>query len=111
VTAGGTLLTVRQNLRRPPTVAALACIIESLPLEIMETADVSPIAVMNDERKCLSLFVSGQNRTQEADGSIPFSSTIFLRFISLTHRFGTLFFQSFRNSRSFRRPAAHLATP
>ena len=53
---------------------------EWLPLEALETADVSPIAVTNDERNCLILFGSDQNRTQEADGSIPFSSTIIEEF-------------------------------
>jgi hypothetical protein len=48
---------------------------ESLPLEAVETADVSPLAATNAECKQLILFGSDQNRTQEADGSIPFSST------------------------------------
>ena len=66
--------TLSQAFRRSPTRR-----FEPLPLELMETADVSPIAVTNDERKWLTLFSSGQNRTQEADGSIPFSSTELLR--------------------------------
>ena len=54
--------------------------LESLPLEVERTADVSPIAVTIDDRKLLISFRSGQNRTQEADGSIPFSSTTLLMF-------------------------------
>jgi hypothetical protein len=34
-----------------------------------------------DVVKCWTLFVSPRNRTQEADGSIPFSSTISLVFL------------------------------
>jgi hypothetical protein len=43
---------------------------------------VSPLAVTFGERKLLIFFVSDQNRTQEADGSIPFSSTELLDFFS-----------------------------
>jgi hypothetical protein len=53
---------------------------QSLPLELPRTADVSPSAVTFRGRKLLILFADGQNRTQEADGSIPFISTIFLLF-------------------------------
>src|SRR5450631_1244301 len=50
-------------------------IVQSLPLELTRTADVSPSAVTFPGRKLLISFVDGQNRTQEADGSIPFIST------------------------------------
>jgi hypothetical protein len=44
---------------------------ESLPREPTRTADVSPSAVTFRGRKLLISFVDGQNRTQEAEGSIP----------------------------------------
>jgi hypothetical protein len=47
---------------------------ESLPVEAMNIADVSPTTVTFGERNLLISFGSGQNRTQEADGSIPFIS-------------------------------------
>ena len=49
--------------------------LQSLPLELPRTADVSPSAVTFRGSKLLILFVYGQNRTQEADGSIQFIST------------------------------------
>ena len=57
--------------------------LQSLPLELPRTADVSPSAVTFSGRKLLISFVDGQNRTQEADGSIPFISTKLLKFSSL----------------------------
>jgi hypothetical protein len=57
-------------------------ICESLPRELTRTADVSPSAVTFEDRKLLISLLYGQNRTQEADGSIPFISTKLLRIIS-----------------------------
>src|SRR5579863_5154291 len=47
---------------------------QSLPLELPRTADVSPSAVTFRGRKLLISIAEGQNRAQEADGSIPFGS-------------------------------------
>jgi hypothetical protein len=59
-------------------------------LELSETADVSPIAAMNHKCKWRILFGSDRNRTQEADGSIPFSSTELLGFGVEWGRRGTI---------------------
>jgi hypothetical protein len=48
---------------------------EPLPLQAGETADVSPRPVMVRHRKVMELLGTDQNGIQEADGSIPFSST------------------------------------
>ena len=48
---------------------------ESLPLKLTRTADVSPSAVTFVVRKLLLSLGYSRNRTQEADGSIPFIST------------------------------------
>ena len=62
-------------------------IFESLPLEVTKNADVSPSAVTFRGRKLLISFVDGQNRTQEADGSIPFISTkLQMIFFAAGHR-------------------------
>ena len=50
-------------------------IFESLPPEATDLADVAPLAATFGERKLLTCFRCTRNRTQEADGSIPFSST------------------------------------
>src|SRR5205814_8117089 len=52
----------------------------TVPVEVTRTADVSPPAVTFCARKLLIFFVDSQNRTQEADGSIPFISTKSLLF-------------------------------
>jgi hypothetical protein len=58
--------------------------LQSLPLELPRTADVSPSAVTFRGRKLLISFADSQNRTQEADGSIPFISTK-LQMVFLPH--------------------------
>ena len=70
--------------------------LQSLPLELPRTADVSPSAVTFRGRKLLICFVDGQNRTQEADGSIPFISTILLGFIFLKGRLKRFAGESFQ---------------
>src|ERR1022692_1586657 len=54
--------------------------IESFPTQVPKTADVSPVEGTIACSNYLVLFASPRNRTQEADGSIPFISTIFLLF-------------------------------
>jgi len=54
---------------------------QSLPQQASETADVSPLAVTVREPKLLIYLCPSRNRTQEADGSIPFISTKAFRFL------------------------------
>src|SRR6202034_1118672 len=79
-------------------------IIQSLPLELTRTADVSPSAVTFSGRKLLISFVDGQNRTQEADGSIPFISTKLLSIFSFVSRFETIFGSIVSNQEASRPP-------
>ena len=57
-----------------------------------EIADVPRLRENVWSRKLLIILGFDQNRTQEADGSIPFSSTILFSFTSLTPRFERHFF-------------------
>jgi len=54
---------------------------ESFPIQMFEFADVSPIEGTIGDCKYRFFFSSPRNRTQEADGSIPFISTISLAFL------------------------------
>ena len=59
----------------PLPIGSGARTIQSFPAQPIETADVSLFEGTVAVRNCWSLFGSPRNRTQEADGSIPFSST------------------------------------
>jgi hypothetical protein len=55
--------------------------VESFPAQFFEIADISPIEGTIGRRKCRFVLGSPRNRSQEADGSIPFISTILLLFL------------------------------
>jgi len=66
----------RQGEGAPRAIGPLSeLIVQPLPPQPQETADVSPLAVTVREPKLLFYLRPSGNRTQEADGSIPFSST------------------------------------
>jgi hypothetical protein len=71
--------------------------IESFPTQLFETADVSLVEGTIAGCNYSFFFTSPRNRTQEADGSIPFSSTRPLRFFFWKvglKRFGVQTFQT-----------------
>jgi hypothetical protein len=57
--------------------------VESCPTQLFETADVSPVEGTIAVGNYSFFFGSPRNGIEEADGSIPFSSTKFLGFIFL----------------------------
>jgi hypothetical protein len=67
-------------------------------------ADVSPNPVTFGARNSMILFGSGQNRTQDADGSIPFISAISLRIFSSRRVCKTFEEQTFCIQEAFSRP-------
>ena len=76
---------------------------ESFPLQSFETADVSLIEGTIAGSNHSFFFASPRSRTQEAEGSIPFSSTRFFDFNFLERPFETIRGPIVSNSRALRR--------
>jgi hypothetical protein len=75
-----------------------------------ETADVSPVLETVLVRNCLSLQASLRNGIEEADGSIPFSSTKFLGRIFLNGGLKRFELESFQGEEANLPPSSTVST-
>ena len=76
----------------------------------MRIADASPLAVTFREPKFLIYLCPKRNRTQEADGSIPFSSTELLDFFFWKVGLKRFAVQSFQTQEASRPPSSTVIT-